>query len=117
MTPPPSAESRSTAASAALRAALDKAAALEARRAHAEAARLLDEAGTAHPEAPAALRFQALLLRTDLAISLNELVEGRGILAEARQVRLTAEERGTLAADLARAEDLEAFFTHRGCAG
>lgn len=117
MTSPPSAESPSTAARAALGAALDAAAALEARRAHAEAARLLDEALTANPGAPGALRFQALLLRTDLAISLNELVEGRGILAEARQVRLTARERKALAGDLARAEDLEAFFTHRGCAG
>jgi hypothetical protein len=117
MTSPPSAESPSPAASAPLRAALDQAVALDARRAHAEAARLLDEAVSAHPEAAAPLRFQALLLRTDLAVSLNDLVEGRGILAEARQIRLTADEREAIAADLDRAGDLEAFFTHRGCAG
>jgi hypothetical protein len=109
-------ETASTAASA-LRAALDATAALEARRGYAEAAALLDEALAENPGAPARLRFQALLLRTDLAVSLNDLVEGRGVLAEARQIRLTAEEREALAADLSRAEDLEAFFTHRGCAG
>ena len=65
----------------------------------------------------AGLRFQALLLRADLAVSLNELVEGRGVLAEARQIRLSADEREALAPDLRRADDLESFFTHRGCAG
>jgi hypothetical protein len=110
-------ETSSTAPSEAVRAALDAAVALEARRGHAEAARLLDKALAENPGAPAPVRFQALLLRTDLAISLNDLVEGRGVLAEARQVRLSADEREALAADLSRAEDLEVFFTHRGCAG
>jgi hypothetical protein len=97
--------------------ALSEALALETRRAYAEAARLLDEALTRDGQAPASLRFQALVLRTDIAVSLNDLGEGRGILAEARQIRLSAGEREALAADMRRADDLEAFFTHRGCAG
>jgi hypothetical protein len=97
--------------------ALAEAVALESRRAYAEAAGILDEAVAQDKEAPAPLRFQALLLRADVAVSLNDLGEGRGILAEARQVRLTAEEREALAPDLRRADDLESFFTHRGCAG
>ena len=100
-----------------LAASLDAAASLESRRAYAEAAELLDVAMTQDKEAPAPLRFQALILRTDLAVSLNDLGMGRGILAEARQIRLSAGERESLAADLRRADDLEAFFTHRGCAG
>ena len=97
--------------------ALDSAGALESRREYAAAAKILDEAITEDKGAPAPLRFQALLLRTDLAISMNDLGEGRGILAEARHIRLSAEERETLSSDLRRADDLEAFFTHRGCAG
>ena len=97
--------------------ALAEATALESRREYAEAARLLDDAVARDQGAPAPLRFQALVLRTDLAISMNDLGEGRGILAEARQIRLSAEERESLSADLRRADDLEAFFTHRGCAG
>ena len=105
-----------------LESALKTATLLESRREYAEAARILDEAVTLDKGAPApqrfqALLFQALLLRTDLAISLNDLGAGRGILAEAKQIRLSAEERESLSADLRRADDLEAFFTHRGCAG
>ena len=103
--------------SKALAEALISASALESRREYAAAAKILDEAMTLDKEAPAPLRFQALVLRTDLAISLNDLGEGRGILAEARQVRLSAQEKDFLAPDLRRADDLEAFFTHRGCAG
>jgi hypothetical protein len=90
---------------------------LERARDHAEAARLLDEGLKVHQRAPAPLRFQALVLRTDLAVSLNELIEARGILAEAKQVALTADERESLGPDLRRADDLEVFLTHRGCAG
>ena len=100
-----------------LESALKTATLLESRREYAEAARILDEAVTQDKGAPAPLHFQALLLRTDLAISLNDLGAGRGILAEAKQIRLSAEERESLSADLRRADDLEAFFTHRGCAG
>jgi hypothetical protein len=100
-----------------LESALKTATLLESRRAYAEAAKVLDEAMTQNVEAPAHQRFQALLLRTDLAISLNDLGAGRGILAEAKQIRLSAEEREALSADLRRADDLESFFTHRGCAG
>jgi hypothetical protein len=97
--------------------ALAEAAQLDARRDHAEAARLLDEAITRDKDAPGPLKFKALVLRSDISVSLNDLGEGRGILAEARQIRLSAAERESLAADLRRADDLESFFTHRGCAG
>jgi hypothetical protein len=97
--------------------ALADATLLESRREYAEAAKILDEATTRDKGAPAPQRFLALLLRTDLAISLNDLGEGRGILAEARQIKLSAEEREALSAELRRADDLESFFTHRGCAG
>ena len=97
--------------------ALPLALALESQRTFGDAAKLLDASLANEPEAPAPLRFKALVLRSDLAVSLNDLGEGRGILAEARQIRLTAEDRTTLAADLRRADDLESFFTHRGCAG
>jgi hypothetical protein len=96
---------------------LDAAISLESRREFAEAARILDEAVAKDKDAPAPLRFRALLLRTDLAILLEDLGAGRGILAEARQIRLSAEEREALGSELRRADDLEVFFTHRGCAG
>jgi len=97
--------------------ALALAAGHDTRREYSEAARILDEAITMDKEAPGPLRFRALLLRSDIAVSMNDPGEGRGILAEARQIPLTAPEREALAADLRRADDLEAFFTHRGCAG
>ena len=97
--------------------------ALESRRAYEEAAQLLDAALVGSPgspgilEAPAPLRFRALLLRADLAVSMNDLGPSLGILAEAKQIRLTAEEREALSSELRRADDLEVFLTHRGCAG
>jgi hypothetical protein len=103
--------------SSALEEAFQAALRLESRREHAAAAKILDDALASDPGAPAPLRFRALLVRSDLAVELNDLAEGRGILAEARQVRLSPDERGALAAELRRADDLETFFTHRGCAG
>ena len=97
--------------------AITEATKLESRRAFAEAATMIDEAIRLNKEAPASLRFKALLLRSDLAISLNDLGEGRGILAEAKQIKLSAQDRESLAVELRRADDLETFFTHRGCAG
>jgi hypothetical protein len=103
--------------STALSDALQEAARLDALRRHAAAAALLDEALERHKDASGTLRFQALVLRADLAVSLNDLIAGRGILAEARQIRLTEEERERTTTDRNRADDLETFFTHRGCAG
>lgn len=97
--------------------ALQSALSQESRREHAAAAQTLDAALERHPDAPAPLRFQALLLRADLAISLNDLGEARGILAEAKQVPLRPSDRESLETELRRVDDLEAFLTHRGCAG
>lgn len=97
--------------------AFARAVALDRTRDHAGAARLLDEVLARTRGAPAPRRFAALVLRADLAVSLNELIEARGILAEARQIMLTPAEREGMAADLRRADDLEVFLTHRGCAG
>jgi Arc/MetJ-type ribon-helix-helix transcriptional regulator len=96
---------------------LTEAVRLDRARAHAEAARLLDEGLENHKGAPAPLLFQTLILRADLAVSLNELIEARGILAEAKQVVIPAVDRESLGSDLRRADDLEVFLTHRGCAG
>jgi len=96
---------------------LAEAARLDHARAWQQAARLLDAGLTAHPQAGAPVRFRALVLRADLAVSLSELIEARGILAEAKREPLTAADREALGADLRRVDDLEAFLTHRGCAG
>jgi hypothetical protein len=98
--------------------ALAEALRLEARRDPAAAAGVLDDAIARHgPAAPDTARFRALLLRAELAVTMNDLGLGRGVLAEARQVRLSAGEKESLAAEQRRADDLEAFLTHRGCAG
>jgi ATP/maltotriose-dependent transcriptional regulator MalT len=82
-----------------------------------EAARLLDEALAADAESPAPLRFRALVVRADLACTLGDLIESRGILAEARQVRLDAQGKREASGEIDRADALETFLTHRGCAG
>jgi hypothetical protein len=97
--------------------AIAEAARLDTAGAHTDAVRLLDDTLNAHPEAPATLRFQALILRAELAVTLDALIEARGILAEARHIVLTADDRASLGADLTRADQLEVFLTHRGCAG
>lgn len=89
----------------------------DARREHAAAARTLDAALNPACAASAALRFQALVLRADLAVSLDALGEALGILAEAKQVPLGPSDRESLGSDLRRVDDLEVFLTHRGCAG
>jgi hypothetical protein len=86
-------------------------------RAYEQAARLLDDGLAAHPQAAAPVRFRALVLRADIAVSLNELIEARGILADAKREPLSAVDREAHEADLRRVDDLEAFLTHRGCAG
>jgi hypothetical protein len=103
--------------SLALKDIIAQAAQFDRARDHAGAARLLDEGLKEFAGAPAPQRFQALVLRADVAVSMNELIEARGILAEAMQVVLSAVDRDSLGADLRRADDLEVFLTHRGCAG
>jgi hypothetical protein len=97
--------------------ALQAAMKLEARRDYASAAQLLDDALTGEPEAQPILRFQALMLRSEIAMAQNELGEARGILSEARQVPLSPADRESLSTELGKADDLEVFLTHRGCAG
>lgn len=96
---------------------LQEAGRLDRACAFADAARLLDDILASGTDAPAPLRFQALVLRADVAVSLDDLIEARGILAEAKQVALTAGDRASLDSDLIRADQLEVFLTHRGCAG
>lgn len=98
-------------------AALAEASRLESLREYESAARILDAALEHSPEASGYLRFQCLLLRAEIAVSLNDLGLGRGVLAEAFQIRLEAKVRESLEAELRRADDLESFLTHRGCAG
>jgi hypothetical protein len=100
-----------------LQAALTEAATLEATGNRDAATRILDNALLKEPDGSPSLRFRALVLRADLAVSLNDLIEARGILAEAGQVPLSPADRESLAADLRRFDDLEVFLTHRGCAG
>ena len=90
---------------------------LDRARDHARAAHLLDENLNKYGDAPAPQRVQALVLRAELAVALDELIEARGVLAEARQIPLTASARASLDAELLRADQLETFLTHRGCAG
>jgi hypothetical protein len=90
---------------------------LDAARNRAGAASLLDAALAKNEKAPAALRFRASLLRAELAADAGDLIEARGRLAEALQIRLDAKERAGLSAEARRADDLETFLTHRGCAG
>lgn len=97
--------------------ALREATWLESRREYATAAALLDAALYSQGISPAPLRFRALVLRAELAVSLNAGGEARGILAEARQLHLDGAERESLETEMRRADDLEVFLTHRGCAG
>ncbi len=97
--------------------ALEAANGLDAARRHDEAARLLDAALNEAQNAPGNDRFRALVLRADLAVTLGNEGEARGILAEARQVALSKAQKEALETDLRRADDLETFLTHRGCAG
>jgi ATP/maltotriose-dependent transcriptional regulator MalT len=108
MTPPISSK-----LSEALHAALK----LEARRDYSSAAQLLDDALTKEPEAQPILRFQALMLRSEIAMAQNELGDARGILAEAKQIPLSPADRESLSTELDKADALEVFLTHRGCAG
>jgi hypothetical protein len=97
--------------------ALAEAMLMDSRRDRAAAAEVLDAALASVSDAPAPLRFRALLLRAELAVDAGDLIAGRGWLAEARQVRLDANGKEALSVESRRADDLETFLTHRGCAG
>jgi hypothetical protein len=99
------------------RSAFAEALRLDAIRERAAAASILDDALKGASDAPEPLRFRALLLRAELAVDSSDLITGRGILSEAVRVPLTPSDRESLSAELSRANDLEAFLTHRGCAG
>ena len=90
---------------------------LEAAHDAAAAATALDIALVEDEHAEAVLRFRALVVRADLACTLGDLIESRGILAEARQIRLDARAKTEASAEIDRADALETFLTHRGCAG
>ena len=109
-----------------LKAALNDALRLDAARDRVGAAAALDAAlddletvGAESDRAAATpgTRFRALLLRAELATDAGDLIGARGWLAEARQIRLPAEESEALSTESRRADDLETFLTHRGCAG
>lgn len=86
-------------------------------RTRAEAMQILEDALETDGNDAPAIRFKALLLRAELAADSGDLIAARGWLAEARQVRVSAEAREALPTEMRRADDLEAFLTHRGCAG
>src|SRR5690606_38828408 len=77
---------------------------LDPARAHARVAHPLYDNLNTYRDAPAPPRFQALVLRAEVAVSLQELLEPRGALAEARQVALTVTARASLAAPIPRAD-------------
>ncbi len=106
-----------TEATALLERALQTALVQESQRGHALAAATLDAALREATEADAPLRMRALVLRADLAVTLNVLGEALGILAEAKHVPLSPSDRESLESELRRIDDLEVFLTHRGCAG
>ncbi len=98
-------------------AALAAAVRLDAARDRAGAISLLDAALESTENEAGATRFKALLLRAEFAVDTGDLIDARGWLAQARQIRLGAAGREGLSSELRRADDLEAFLTHRGCAG
>lgn len=98
---------------------LKEAARRDAARDSGAAADLLDRLLAAPAGVDPALRFRALLLRAEVAVNLNDSGFARGVLAEAFQALrdVNAAERAALSSEQRRADDLETFLTHRGCAG
>ena len=70
------------------------------------AARVLDGALEASPDAPVILRVKAWILRADVALAMDDDALAASLLAEVARTQLTDEDRATLADELARAEDL-----------
>lgn len=71
------------------------------------AAKMIDAALAQEEPFSASQRIQALVFRAGLAITMDDHPRARTLLAEMRQIPLTDEERNLLAAELARADDLE----------
>lgn len=74
------------------------------------AAKMLDKALASEQTAPPAHRFQALVLRVSLAVSMNDLPLAETFAAEARSITLEDAERESLGAELQRLDDLEAML-------
>lgn len=75
------------------------------------AAQMLDEALAKHPDAPAAHRFQALVVRVGLAIALNDFDGAHRHLDDLRAISLTNAERASLTDDIERADSLAETLT------
>lgn len=71
------------------------------------AAKMLDKALAQDEPAPPVHRFQALVLRAALAISLNDKPLAKTTLTAARQIQLNADESAALTAEFLRVDDLE----------
>lgn len=71
------------------------------------AAKILDAALAQDEPTPAVHRVQALILRAEIAISMDDQLLAGRLLGEARQIPLHDEDRTVLAEDLQRADDLE----------
>lgn len=80
---------------------------VEAQGDFAKAAQTLDKALAQKEPVPPVHLVQALVLRTGLAISLDDKALARTLLTQVRQIKLEAHERDALAAELQRADDLE----------
>lgn len=75
----------------------------------ASAAKMLDTALASDDPATDSQRVQALVLRSSLAINLNDLPHAKQLLEQMRQIDLSDEQRENLAEELQRAADLEAL--------
>jgi hypothetical protein len=80
---------------------------VEAEGDFAKAAQMMDKALEQEQAFPPAHRFQALVLRASLAISLEDRQLARTLLTQIRQIELEAHDRDALAAELQQADDLE----------
>jgi catechol 2,3-dioxygenase-like lactoylglutathione lyase family enzyme len=73
---------------------------------HETAARVVDSALDADPDAAAVVRVRALILRADLAIRAGDEARARACLESIGAIELSDEERGSIEDDLRRARDL-----------
>jgi catechol 2,3-dioxygenase-like lactoylglutathione lyase family enzyme len=80
---------------------------VEAQGDFAAAAQLLDKALANDETATPVHRVQALVLRASLAVSLDDQMLARKLLAEVRQMALHEDERAALVEEFQRADDLE----------
>jgi hypothetical protein len=71
------------------------------------AAKILDIALEKYPDDKAFFRVQALLLRAEIALDMEETDKAKSALSDLRQIALTEADRAALSIELARAEELE----------